>query len=306
MQGDTLEKRKSDVLDRLDLAGVINREFSRPIVSAGKNQVLVLCPVHAENNPSCSVNTDKGLWNCKSCGAKGNIFDLVAAARSCDFWGALEYLESCAGIAPPAPATKRSKERISADSSSPAPGPKKPRRQKSRGPKGKTVAVYRYFDAAGQYRYQKRRIEPGRHGKKKEFAFSHPRPDETEAPGRGDCPPLLYGLPCLTATQPGEKVFVVEGEGKVDALKAWGLAAVCTDSGAAGGWPDTFNELFKGRTVVIVPDNDGPGERYAANVAKALLPFAEAVKTLRLPGLPEKGDVLDWIENNLRKAADHG
>lgn len=305
MQGDTLEKRKSDVLDRLDLAGVINREFSRPIVPAGKNQVLVLCPVHAENNPSCSVNTDKGLWNCKACGAKGNIFDLVAAVRSCDFWGALEYLESCAGIAPPAPSVKRSKKQIPVASSSLEPGPKKPRRQKKERPKGEVVAVYHYLDADGKYVFEKRRIEPGKK-KSKDFFFFHRRPDGTEVQGKPDCPPLLYGLPGLANTQPGETVFVVEGEGKVDALKSWGLVAVCNYGGAHQGWPETFNKFFMGRVVIIVPDNDGSGEKYAANVAKALLPVAEAVKVLRLPGLPEKGDVLDWIEINLRETAYHG
>jgi DNA primase len=86
-------------------------------------------------------------------------------------------------------------------------------------------------------------------------------------------------------------------------LTAWGLVAVCTDSGAAGRWPSSFNEFFTGRTVVILPDNDEPGEKYAARVAAALLPVADCVKVLRLPGLPQKGDLLDYISMQRKGAA---
>jgi hypothetical protein len=47
--------------------------------------------------------------------------------------------------------------------------------------------------------------------------------------------------------------------------------------------------------VVILPDNDQPGEAHARDVARGLLPVAKAVKILRLPGLPPKGDVSDWL-----------
>ncbi len=152
-------------------------------------------------------------------------------------------------------------------------------------------------------RYRKRRIEPGRDGKSKEFSFVHPHPNGTEAPGRGDAPPLLYGLDRLAAAPAGETVFVCEGEKCCDALAAWGLIAVCNDSGAAGKWPEDHDEFFRGRSVVILPDHDEPGGKYAAKVAAALLPVASSVKVLRLPGLPPKGDVCDWIAANMEGGA---
>ena len=297
--------RKAVVLERLDVAGLVADLFTR-CDRAGVNQVLVSCPVHEDQHASCSVNTATGLWNCKACGASGNVFDCYMAARGVDFATALHDLEARAGIAPPIAAG--SAKRRPASPAPLKPSPAKPATAAKTKPaprvKGKTVAVYRYFDAAGVCLYLKRRIEPGRDGRKKEFAFAHFLPSGEEAPGRGDNPPLLYGLHRLATAPPGALVFVVEGEGKTDALTAWGLVAVCTDSGAAGRWPDSFNELFTGRTVVILPDNDAPGEKYAGRVAAALLPVAACVKVLRLPGLPPKGDILDFISTERKGAAD--
>ena len=40
----------------------------------GSNQYIAQCPYHNDKNPSFSVNTESGLWNCKSCGEKGNAY----------------------------------------------------------------------------------------------------------------------------------------------------------------------------------------------------------------------------------------
>lgn len=304
MERETLSSRKAAVLDRLDVAGVVSYLFNHR-TPAGRNQVLVLCPVHSEATASCSVNTASGLWNCKSCGAKGNLFDLFAAARGVDFAAALHDLEERAGIIPP-PAGGSAARRSATAKPSPAktPAPAKPAKAKTEPrSKQKTVAVYRYRDAAGVVRYWKKRLEPGRGGRSKEFSFHHPGKDGGETSGRGDCPPLLYNLHQLATAPAGEMVFVAEGEKKIDALTAWGLVAVCTDSGAAGRWPEGFGEFFTGRTVVILPDNDPPGEKYAATVAAALAPVAALVKVLRLPGLPAKGDLIDWLKMNQKGAA---
>jgi len=300
--------RKTAVLARLDIAGLIADLFPRR-TQAGVNQVLVNCPKHDDATASCSVNTVNGLWNCKACGESGNVFDCYMARRGVDFATALHDLEERAGIAPPQAGSAKRRSAAHAASSSPAkPAAAKPKAKAKQAPapavKGRVVAVFRYRDAAGVVRYVKKRIVPGRDGRRKEFAFAHFLADDNEAPGRGDCPPLLYNLHRLAAAPPGETVFIVEGEGKADALAAWGLVAVCTDSGAAGRWPDGFNDLFTGRPVVILPDNDQPGEKYAAAVAALLVPVAASVKILRLPELPPKGDVLDWIAARRKGATD--
>src|SRR5215208_3692623 len=57
-----------------------------------------------------------------------------------------------------------------------------------------------------------------------------------------------------------------------------------------------YASYLTGAQVVVVADNDEPGGEHAEMVATELLPFASSVKVLKLPDLPEKGDLSDWIE----------
>jgi len=47
---------------------------------------------------------------------------------------------------------------------------------------------------------------------------------------------------------------------------------------------------------VVLPDNDKDGGDHAATVALSLQGLAKIVKVLELPGLPEKGDTSDWLD----------
>jgi putative DNA primase/helicase len=107
-----------------------------------------------------------------------------------------------------------------------------------------------------------------------------------------NCPRVPYRLPKLLNA---EAVYLPEGEKDVHTLEGWGLVASCNPGGSGnstlyGGWADHF----RGRHIVILPDNDEPGRRHAAAVAAALLSVAASVRILELPGLPAKGDVTDW------------
>jgi len=53
------------------------------------NGLIVLCPVHNEKTPSCSVQVRQGvlLWKCHGCDAGGDAIDLVAAARGLSMQG---------------------------------------------------------------------------------------------------------------------------------------------------------------------------------------------------------------------------
>jgi putative DNA primase/helicase len=62
----------------------------------------------------------------------------------------------------------------------------------------------------------------------------------------------------------------------------------------AGKWRTEYSESLRGRTVVILPDNDEAGQHHAATVAAALLGVAASVRIVELPGLADKGDVTDW------------
>lgn len=106
--------------------------------------------------------------------------------------------------------------------------------------------------------------------------------------------PVPYRLPELIAADPGEIVFICEGEKDADRLAARGLIAT-TNPGGAGKWRADFAPLFAGRRVVVLEDNDDAGRKHAADVMAKVQGTAAEVAVLSLPGLPPKGDVSDWL-----------
>lgn len=155
--------------------------------------------------------------------------------------------------------------------------------------------TYDYTDTAGQLLYQAVRYY--RDGKK---SFYQRRPDGqggwiTKEAMKG-VRRVLYHLPnVMQAVTAGETIFIVEGEKDADTLQRFGLVAT-TNVGGAGKWNQTDQTPLTGANVVILPDNDVPGQQHAADVAKLLLPIAQAIRIVQLPNLPNKGDVTDWLQ----------
>ena len=146
----------------------------------------------------------------------------------------------------------------------------------------KIVEQYDYTDEDGALLYQVLRYEPK--------TFKQRRADG--AWNMDGVRRVPYRLPeVLKASSAGEIIFVVEGEKAADALVELGLTSTCSPGGA-GKWKPEYAKHFAGAgDVIILPDNDDAGEKHAADILQAM-PFA---KIIRLPGLPEKGDVADWI-----------
>jgi hypothetical protein len=182
---------------------------------------------------------------------------------------------------------------------------------------GKIIARYDYSDERGELLFQVVRFEPK--------TFRQRRPDQTEQSGwsysvKGirQVPYRLIGL--IEALAQDRPVFIVEGEKDVDNLAKWGVTATC-NAGGAGKWPESLTELFRDADVVLIPDNDPqaknpetgalifyaadhpefpnqpafPGPDHCEMVARRLQQVARRVRILKLPGLPPKGDVSDWI-----------
>jgi hypothetical protein len=61
-------------------------------------------------------------------------------------------------------------------------------------------------------------------------------------------------------------------------------------------WRPEFRSFYIGAKVVVIPDNDDPGHKYADTVAQSIVPVSRDVKVVNLPGLPEKGDLTDWLD----------
>ena len=154
--------------------------------------------------------------------------------------------------------------------------------------KTKVTGRYDYHDKSGNLLYWKERVEPGRDGKKKEFFFFHGTRDK----GRG-CEPVLYNLPEVIKAK---SVIICEGEKHCDQLKSWGLTATTLDSGSSSKPNQEIIEQLSGKRIAILRDNDSPGLTYALTLAKALNGKCESLKIVLLPGLPDKGYILDWIK----------
>jgi hypothetical protein len=150
-------------------------------------------------------------------------------------------------------------------------------------------AVYDYWDIDRKLLYQVVR------GQNKDFKQRRPDGNGGWIWNLQGVKPTLYRLPeTIEAVQRGETVFVCEGEKDCNNLAKLGLAAT-TNSGGAGKWQDSFSDHLAGAVIVILPDNDDPGRRHADQVARSLQGKAKSIKVVELPGLPDKGDVSDWL-----------
>lgn len=105
----------------------------------------------------------------------------------------------------------------------------------------------------------------------------------------GDARIVPYNLPeLLDAKSAGRIIYLVEGEKAADALATLKVTATTAHTGA-GSWPEAITEYFAGANVVILPDNDLPGWRYAQKAVDAIFAIAKNVKVVDL-GLQGHGD----------------
>jgi hypothetical protein len=247
------------------------------------------CPIHAGKDDNFAVDPETGRWFCHSaCRRGGDILTLEMVLTGADFKTA--KAEAFRLVGRMEPEFRRSRSRANANSAGTAP-------TKPTGPAGgwREIARYPYVDGGGKLVYEViRYVKPD--GEK---AFRQRRPDGSggfiwSLDGIERVP---YRLPRLLASK-GKVVFLVEGEKDVHTLEAWGLVASCNPGGSGGsGLYSQWADYFRGRHIVIVPDNDKPGLKHAAAVAVALLDVAASVCILELPGLPAKGDVTDWRDS---------
>ena len=92
-------------------------------------------------------------------------------------------------------------------------------------------------------------------------------------------------------------VYVTEGEKTCDAGWSIGLVATTSAHGSASAGKSDWTSLA-GHDVVILPDNDEPGAKYARAVATILVKLdpPARVRIVQLPDLPPGGDIVEYIE----------
>ncbi|NDL69340.1 toprim domain-containing protein [Vreelandella alkaliphila] len=219
-------------------------------------------------NGSLSVDLEAGRWYSHEEGVGGGVLDLLAhelglATRA----EQLRWLESN-GFKEKSDAKPALKPRI--------------------------VKTYDYTDENGELLFQAVRMEPK--------SFRQRRPDGNDwkwsVKGVRQVP---YRLPELL-DNPDALVFVVEGEKDADRLAELGLLATCNAAGA-GKWSKSHSEPLAHRRVVVLPDNDKAGHDHAEKVRASLVAAGAEVRVVALPGLQEKADVSDWLDDGGSKEA---
>lgn len=169
--------------------------------------------------------------------------------------------------------------------------------ERKRGPRS---AIWTYQDAAGDPVGVVLRWDPS--------TGKEIRPVSRLADGSGWCisgmpsPRPLYCLPELLKTNPGDRVYVTEGEKAADAARAIGLVATTSPHGSKSAGKADWSRVA-GRDAVILPDHDEPGEGYADDVARlAAAAGAKSVRVVRLvelwDGMPKGGDMADLLAHH--------
>lgn len=76
-------------------------------------------------------------------------------------------------------------------------------------------------------------------------------------------------------------IVLTEGERDADTLAQFKFCTSCGPNGAS--WDDEWADNFKGKTVIICPDRDEQGAKYALRAGVSLLGIAAEVKLIELP-----------------------
>ncbi|WP_265041148.1 MULTISPECIES: AAA family ATPase [unclassified Wolbachia] len=167
---------------------------------------------------------------------------------------------------------------------------------------GNPTAYWDYYDEKGQalvrvYRYD----DNG----KRYLPFDIKRSDF----GTPEIRPL-YNIPGILKS---DKVILVEGEKCAEALIKQGITATTAMSGANALIEKTDWTPLKGKNIIIWPDNDEPGKKYAENATTKLISLGIAsLSMIKIPENKPKGwdaadylqesiNVSDFIKNNAKK-----
>lgn len=294
----------------------------------GGKAVKIHSPFREDRNPSFSVWSQDGVgfWKDHGTGDGGDEVKLIEHARGIGSREAIQAYHELAGVpwgkgegggrkavAKPKPARKvpagaavgwQPKRRPAAGVLA-EPLEERPAVSVDEGPwaewrgLGKPVQVYEYRDAGGDLAHVTIRFKPK--------AFRQGRP---AGPGEPEgwvwslkgAPVYPYRLPELLAADPAEPVFLVEGEKDVENLRRLCPEIVATTLPmGAGKWRPEFAPWFRNRWVVLVPDDDEPGEDGAGKVAGELFEVVDRLGILRVrdvwPVAPEGADISDWLED---------
>ncbi|NLE41296.1 MAG: hypothetical protein GX615_05640, partial [Lentisphaerae bacterium] len=228
-------------------------------------------------------------FRCHKCGLSADGFGLVQEVKHCDFPAALAFVREVFGVADgmPAKAVHKAAGELPAWPSIEA-AAEGFRRCNKRLACATVERIFTCYEPDGktprgaEVRYMTPEGKQCRPFKFVGGAWHSGAPEKWTVYGWRELPPA-------------GPVYVPEGPKCRDFMARLGFAAIASFGGASGA-KKTEWDAMAGREIIIMPDADEPGEKYAATVAEILRGMNCEIRIVRLPDMPEGGDVADLPE----------
>ncbi len=275
-----------------------------------RSELIGLCPIHGESNPSFSYNVVKDVYFCQSCQATGDLIDLWCHVNGqpdkkegFKAFCRAHQIEKDGSSSRPAAAAKRQEKKAEKivpiidesvwERMQPLPEAFRKKLIKERSWSDDVFEKLDirlqtvYLDKDGKTIREVSRAEriaiPIRNTNGELVNIRLYRPGAKVGKimswGKG------YGAAQLFPAAPvqdGSPIVICEGEPDTICAIAHGINAI-TQTSKLVNWPDHQTEQFKGRNVVVAYDADQPGDDYAWKAAKSLSGSANAIKLLIWP-----------------------
>ena len=264
---------------RIDMSELLTSDnFKRyyvhelPGLDTARVQQDVRCPFHSDSTPSMSINLKDGEWFCHACDLGGGMLHFeMRVLETEDKRYAWESIGKKLGV-------RLAGKKL-----------------------GKPTTEHFWRDADGEILFLMRRYADGSARPYHPVAGGKMKLGMGSAKGKR----TFYNLPEVLKAN---TILLVEGETKADPVSLLGLQdsngedVAVTTTGSATSWRSHFAELLHGKRVLILPDTDEPGIRYAEAVRASLERLGIAHETVYLDG---DKDVRGFLERKTPYALAH-
>jgi len=259
-------------------------KFQLEFEESGDEWISFLCPFHEDSNPSCFLNTETHVFHCKTCGASGDVYKLLAAQAGSSRDAVVKMISGKQKTLPQDVVHAMHEKLLK----------NKSLLKKLEEDKGINLATVkaRFLGWDGE----RITIPIFDHNKEvvniRKWSPKKVKYKIVNHSGYGGA--RLYPIEALEH----KEVIITEGELKALLLQQLGFKNALGPTGGASTWQKDWNKLFKDKIVYIIYDIDKPGKSGTQRVAAAIYGVAKKVYPIMLPmNIKEfpTGDVTDYV-----------
>ncbi|EDS76442.1 CHC2 zinc finger domain protein [Clostridium botulinum C str. Eklund] len=220
----------------------------------------ICCPFHKEKTPSFSIFEDgKPKFKCFGCGENGDIIDFTRKYKNLDYIEAVRYLNN----------EGYSINSIDIPYVNIISYIQWQLNHLSDMKDFKLMEIYNFKDYKGKFKYCKAKFKINDRKQCRYYSIIN---DKVQCKRNGE--ELPYNLYRLVKSK-SNKVYITEGEKDANTLCKMGYLAVSLKNFKY----DKFHcRFFKNKNIIVIPDNDRPGESYKNDVIKGLKPYIKSYK----------------------------